>query len=425
MKAVYRLFNMVVVSLVLLIALGTIASAKDRTVTLWHYTRGESMDQLAELFEEKHLDIKVVAEHMGDFRGEKFFLHLAAGTGPDVVWADGTLVTSWAVAGAIQPLTPWIDRAGLKRKDFIEPSWDQAVWAGDVWALPLYLDANFALTYNKEMLNAAGVEPPTTITELDAVTPKLTRISADGIMTQTSLIPWDVHGGGNSMYTWGWAFGGSFWDAATSKITANDPKIVRALEWMSGPAQRYGFEVVHQLLRDLPSGQDSFMAGRVAMRPEHQGMVNAIISRVPDLDYGLAPLPYFADYVNEPQTWVGGFTLVMSSAAKDPEAAWEFIRYATADSEGTRAYGEISGAFSGLRASLSAPHLTRDPVSAHFLRILQGARHARPPIPNQGKYYSELDGGIYKAIRGEMPAKQLLDEVTKVVQKDLDEILAR
>lgn len=98
-----------------------LADAQSRQVTVWHYTRDESMAKLAAGFQARFPDIKVVLEHMGDWRGEKFFLHHAAGTGPDVVWSDGTLVTSWALAGTIRPLTPWIERAGLGRLDFIPP----------------------------------------------------------------------------------------------------------------------------------------------------------------------------------------------------------------------------------------------------------------------------------------------------------------
>lgn len=419
-------FLLVAVLLVgaLLTAVGAIA-AEERAVTLWHYTRGESMNLLAAAFEEEHPHIKVTPEHMGDFRGEKFFLHLAAGTGPDVVWADGTLATSWAASGAIQPLTQWVERKGLKRSHFVEPSWDQAVWGGHIWALPLYLDANFSMVYNKEMLNNAGVQPPTTITQLDVMAPKLTKFASDGTLTQTTTVPWDVHGAGNSIYTWGWAFGGSFWDPVREKITANDPQVVRALEWMGDPARRYGFEAVNQLLANLPSGQDSFIAQRVAFRCAHQGMSRNIATNFADLEFGLSPLPYHLAYVNEPQTWIGGFTLVMSSGAKDPDAAWEFIYYATADPKGTRKYGEISGAFSGLKSALTSPHLTRDPIAAHFLEILQGARHTRPPVPNQGKYYNELNAGVYKAVRQEVTAKQILDEITVSIQKDLDDIMAK
>jgi len=414
----------VLVLLVGVWSMGAQALANEvRTITVWHYTRGESMDKLAAAFMEDNPGYEVVLDHMGDSQGQKFLLHLAAGTGPDVLWSYDPI--SWALAGAIQPLTPWIERDGLKRSDFIEPAWDQAVWNGEIWALPLYLDANFAMAYNVDMLEAAGVLPPKTIPELDEITPKLTRISNEGELLQAATVPWDVHGTANSMYTWGWAFGGTFFDPETNRVTANHPQVVQALEWMAEPARRWGYGLFSQIFSNLPSGYDTFMARRVAMRPEHQGLVRSIEIYTPDLNYGLADLPYHPDYVSGPQHWIGGAVLVMSSGATDPDAAWEFIRYATADPVGTTKYREIAGVFTGYRASLVTPDLTDDHILARFSEILQNARHARPAIPNRGTLDNEFNNGVMRVIRGEAPARPVLDEITSTVQRELEELMTK
>src|SRR5690606_387759 len=126
-------------------------------------------------------------------------------------------------------------------------------WNGEVWALPLYVDSNFGLTYNRDMLDATGIEPPKTIAELDEANLKLAELTSDGALTRIGLIPWDVHGYGNSIYTWGWAFGGSFYDPEEQRITANDSRVVEAVEWMGSLADRFGFDVVNDLLRNIES----------------------------------------------------------------------------------------------------------------------------------------------------------------------------
>ena len=405
------------------------AAAEQVEITLWHYQRNDASTRaVVEAFERRYPNIKVNLAHMGALNGENFFVAAAAGVGPDIVWADGPLVTSWALGGYIQPLTPWIERAGLSRSDFVPSAWDQAVWNGEVWALPLYVDSNFGLAYNRDMLDAAGVVPPTTIAELDDVNLKLAEYTSDGVLTRIGLIPWYTHGYGNSVYTWGWAFGGSFYDPENRRITANDPQIVAALEWMATLAERFGgFDAVQDLLSNLESGYDSLMSRRVAMRPEHMGVINSWIrARTPDLNFGLAPMPYLESAVDGPQNWVGGFTLVMSSASKHPDEAFEFIRFVTADPEGTEVWSQASGNFPGYLGSPAFERLalSDDFAVRFFAEILSAARHARPPIPNQGTYYSQLNNNLVPVLRGEVPAQQMLDEVTRVVQLDLDRILA-
>ena len=56
----------------------------------------------------------------------------------------------------------------------------------------------------------------------------LTRFEGDRLV-RIGLVPWGVYGRANSLFTWGWAFGGEFYDAAQGRVTATDPDVVRAL----------------------------------------------------------------------------------------------------------------------------------------------------------------------------------------------------
>ena len=410
-------------------SVGAIATATEPVeITLWHYQRDDTSTRtLIAAFEERFPHIKVIPQHMGRFTGEDFFVAVAGGVGPDVVWAAGGFVPNWALGGFIEPLTPWIERYGIQRSDFVPSAWDQAVWDGDIWALPLYVDSNFALTYNRDLLQAAGVEPPRTIAELDEANWKLTEMTSDGVLTRVGLLPWDVHGWANSVFTWGWAFGGSFYDAESGRITANHPRNVEALEWIASLAERYGFENVNNLLIDLPSGHDALMAERVAMRPEHMGIVNGWIrARTPDFNFGLAPMPYADQYVDGPQNWIGGFTLVMSVNSKHKDEAFEFIRFTTADPEGTDIWAQAEGNFVGY---LKSPAFERfansdDFVVRFFTEVLQNARHVAPPVPNQQSYGQMIADALGKVLTGQMPAQQALDEVTVMAQAELERILA-
>jgi hypothetical protein len=67
---------------------------------------------------------------------------------------------------------------------------------------------------------------------------------------------------------WGRVFGGSFYDAANQKITADDPKVVAALEWEASFRQRLSPEKVAAFqsgFGDYMSTQNSFFVGKEAM----------------------------------------------------------------------------------------------------------------------------------------------------------------
>ncbi len=78
-----------------------------------------------------------------------------------------------------------------------------------------------------------------TIDDVDAFSQEINRIE-DGVATRIGMIPWQTYGFGNSIYTWGWAFGGSFYDEANEEVTPDDEHIVAALQWMVDTAKAVG-----------------------------------------------------------------------------------------------------------------------------------------------------------------------------------------
>ena len=46
---------------------------------------------------------------------------------------------------------------------------------------------------------------------MDQMNDKIAKIT-DGHIERLGYIPWIVYGSSNSMFTWGWVFGGSFYD---------------------------------------------------------------------------------------------------------------------------------------------------------------------------------------------------------------------
>ncbi|HEX6970833.1 MAG TPA: extracellular solute-binding protein, partial [Limnochordia bacterium] len=157
---------------------------------------------------------------------EKFFVAVASGAPPDVIFVDGPQVAPWAHAGALVPLDGYIRQAGLSERDFFVPAWRQLIYRGRIWALPAQTNPMLGFFWNKTIFAEVGLPDaaPATIPELDAYNRRIMRSTEDGRLERFGLIPWAVYGYANSLFNWGWIFGGRFFDEERQEFTVNDPR---------------------------------------------------------------------------------------------------------------------------------------------------------------------------------------------------------
>jgi multiple sugar transport system substrate-binding protein len=136
---------------------------------------------------------------------EKLLTAINAGTPPDVNYFDRFIVTSWAAQGFLTDISDYAKRDNFTQTMFLKEAWDEATWAGKLYATPFTTDFRM-LYYNKAHFQEAGLDPnkpPKTIAELDETAEKLTR--RDGAkFSRMGFVPWAYQGW---LYTWGWLWG--------------------------------------------------------------------------------------------------------------------------------------------------------------------------------------------------------------------------
>jgi multiple sugar transport system substrate-binding protein len=357
---------------------------------------------------------------------QKFFTSVAADTPPDVTFVDGPQVAEWAERGALAPLDRRLEAVGITADDYFPPCWRQNYYDGHVWALTFCADPNFAFVWNKTVFRAAGLDadrPPRTIAELDRCADRIAT-REDGQLTRIGIIPWGVYGSANSIFTWGWAFGGEFYDDRRHRITANDPRIVAALQWMCNYAKRYDITKINALQTGFGTAeQNPFYIGKLAMTCLHIGGLEEIRRFAPDLDFGAGYLP--APPEGEAHSsWVGGWCVAIPSNSPHPEQAWTFVRWACATPEGTALMGRLIGLFPGYRKSPYLREVEGREYDEMYLRILEESRHQRPVMPVQAYYMGALQRAVDAALYGRKTPKQALDQATAETQAELDLILA-
>ncbi len=427
------------------------AEGKKTVIRLWHPWGGTMMEAFksgADRFAASHPEIgcKLLYVPNDIASSQKFYTAVIGNCAPEVMFVDGTQVAEWAEKKLLTPLDDLLVEAGIDpkklEKEFFPPCWRQCVYRGKIYAITFCADVNFCFFWNKDAIRKAiddgqippgTIDPeraPRTIAELDRYNAAVTRVRNTGAGEQIErigLVPWGVYGNANSIFTWGWAFGGEFFDDQRFRITANDPNVVAALDWMCQYARKYNPQHIATLQSGFGTAeQNAFIIGKQVMQLFHVSGLKELDKYAPNLRYGMAPIPR-REGVNGDGSWVGGWTLAIPSSVSDVEkrkAALKFILWACASPEGTSLEIRTSQIIPAWKNSPFFPEANKDPRLSVYMRILENCRHQRPVMPVQAFYMDQLNRAVDKAVRGEKTPKEALDEATRKTQERLDELLA-
>jgi multiple sugar transport system permease protein len=321
-----------------------------KELVVWGVWRGEGWTKALDKFRETHPDVELIISTAGGRMDEqKLMCAIAGGSPPDVINQDRFSVSGWASRDAFLPLDPFIEKDAkdpaarwpVRREDYYSACWDEAVYRGQVYAIPMGTDDR-VLYYNEDLLRREGytnpdgsIRVPKTWEELEEYAVRLTKRDDGGRITQIGFIP--IYG--NSwLYLYGWQNGGEFMSPDGRTCTLNDPKIVDALVWLTGVYDSLGgVQQVDAFSSSFQGGElDPFLTGKVAMMVNGNWMLGAIATYKPDLNFGVAPAPVpqarldlaAKDKSIPPTiTWCGGFSWAIPKGAREPEVAWEFVKW--------------------------------------------------------------------------------------------------
>ncbi len=395
-------------------------SGGETTVTFWHPMTditGEAVDAVIKAFEEKHPDIKINAVYtanQGEGQNEKLLTAVSGGNPPDVAYFDRFEIGSWAAQGSLEDLTELAESSGVSKDLYYPFAWEEASYEGKLYGIPTTTDSRLVY-FNKDQFEEVGLEPnnpPKTIAQLEEAAEKLT-IKERNRFERIGFIPWYGQGW---LYSWGWAFGGDFYEPETKKVTANDPKVVEALQWITDFAKKYDVEDIAGFTDSQGTGaMDPFLTGQLSMKVSGPWEVSAIKKFKPDLNYGVFPIP--TPTGENHTTWSGGWSVVIPKGAKNKEAAWEFMKFFGSE-EGQKIFSEISRDFSVIDSVNEELGYKDDPILKEFVEILPVSHH-RPVMTQGSLYWNELASAVENATRGNGTPEELLNKVTEKVTKEI------
>ena len=286
-------------------------------------------------FEEKHPGIDVTMFVHGRAEGSKLLSGLAGGAPPDIVQLERYAIGDWVSRGAFLPLDSFLEREddgpyAIQRSDYFASAWEQCTFDGGVYAVPSWTNA-FAMAYNRKLFREAGLPDrvPRTWEEAFEFSKKLTKFDSRGNLIQGGWIPArreDVFSAFDVLHTV-WSTGYDFFpgDARTAGLTA-DP-VREACQLFSRFYELYGgFDnVMKQMQAQQLREYDDFITGQHAMVIDEDWIVYRTASFAPDFELGLGPIP--GPDEGTTTSYSSGLAYLIPQGAKNPEGAWEFIKY--------------------------------------------------------------------------------------------------
>jgi multiple sugar transport system substrate-binding protein len=388
------------------------------TLKFWNGFNAFEVDALNKMVEEywvpTHPNIKIDAT--GEQSPESILTAISGGDPPDVaiLWGPEP-VPLWARQGAIMDLTPFIEASNVDLEAELVPAgldWTQ--YEGKYYGLP-FVNFNWGFYWNKALFREAGLDPdkpPTTIDELEEYAHKLTIVDDAGNITQLGWMP------ASQSYSidLAMAFGGKFYDSETGAVTANDPNIVKALEWDLNLAQSYGLDKVNAFTSGFSTGDNPFFLGKVAMTIDGCWNVAFIKEYAPDIEYGAASVPA-VDPAYARSGNVGTNPIVIPNGIEHVDEAWEFALFLSTNPDVSRNFANLVSNIPQVKAAMA--DFSDDP-NTQFFAELSNSPNARAwaPLPVVTLYDTEWTTAIEKIFTGQATPQEALDVVQKTVEAE-------
>ncbi|MGA8115198.1 MAG: sugar ABC transporter substrate-binding protein [Actinocatenispora sp.] len=320
----------------------------------------------------------------------------AGGNPPDVFYTDPTVLQQYADGGS---LYPYGDQLPKSTVDDFYPALRQAdTYKGKLYCAPKDLDTH-ELVINTDLWKAAGLteaDYPKTWDDLTRVATKLTNGKHVGLT---------VGGDHNTVGTFMLGAGGWFVNKDNSKVTANSPENLKALNYLRDNMKKKIFATPKSINAQNPG--EAFGKGRAAMDVDGGWIIGQLSADYPDVHWTAVPMP--AGPAGQATTV---FTNCWGIAAKSPnrKAAVDLVKTLTSVPQ-QKNFMTAFGATPS-RQSLADWTVQANPKKDAFVR---GAKYARGvvSIPGFSSVLADFDTQLEKLFTGGTNAKDALDSLQR------------
>jgi multiple sugar transport system substrate-binding protein len=280
-------------------------------------------------FEQKHPDIDIRPDLINQGYEMKLMTEMAGGVGPDVITTEIEFFKRIVQRGVLADLTPRMRAAtDVTAADFQPLVLNEFSREGQVYSVPFGV-GTYALYYNKDLFDAAGLPYPPTSWQADdwtwdqflTVCQKLTRdTDGDGRPNQYGVVL------GREFFDaemWLYQNGGALMSDDGRRCQIDTPASAEALQFLIDLALKHHVAPTpSQTAQGGSSSDQLFKMGRAALYPSGYWRIGEF-EKLKRLHYGIAPFPMR----KQKATGWHASGLSIWTGSKHPEAAWQFISY--------------------------------------------------------------------------------------------------
>lgn len=406
------------------------ASGEKITLRVWSHQNVafiKANEEAIAKFMELNPNIEVTYEQ---FEYEQFLQNLQtsmqAGTEADVIEMFGSWVCSYAAGGRLAEMPSEIMGYSQAQELFYAAPLNGYYCDGKLYGLPneFNLEVGGALV-NPALFETAGVPYPPAWANWQ-------QIGADG----SKLAQWD----GETMLRAGFQFvggdqlpflllegileqGGSYFAEDGRHFNLNTPEAVNAIQLLMDMAQKD--KVVDPVLFNGEANQpyESFFGGNSASSLIGSWAAGQGIINFPDLKF---------DYVNVPplfgDEWKyaadAGWGKVVSANSPNQAAAWELVKFMTAERENAAAFNGITGTIPALKDLVENPQdvLAQAPWIEPTFKVLPYGQYIGNLTDRDRFFYQIAYPAILQALQGSITAEEAAQMIDKQANEMVDEV---
>jgi multiple sugar transport system substrate-binding protein len=410
---------------------GSDPSSDHVTIKFWHGWSAPSevkaIQDNVDAFEAANPNITV--EVTGNVTDDKINQALRAGgsNAPDVVSSFTTTSVGEFCSG------PFIDLSQYMKDDGIDPTatfpaatLEYTQYQGNQCSLPLLADA-YGLYYNKDMFAAAGIKsPPKTMSEFDADAVKLTKSDGDSY-SQLGFMP-NYHGYETTTDHYAAQWGATYFDDAGKSTVGTNPAFKQMFEWQKSLVGKLGgydkLEKYRTTFGDEFSSKNPFQTGQVAMSLDGEWRAGFVSDANVDFNWGVAPFPVPDDQADSyGKGYLSGTIVGISSKSQEQNAAWEFVKYLTTNTEAVVSFANTIHNVPSTFDALKSPDFDQSNGMKTFVKIAQNPNsNTTPASPNGGAYQLTLQDTGYSYESGKVTdLQQALNDTADQIDTDIEQ----
>ena len=374
-----------------------------KEITFWHYMsedkEGKYVMEAVDEFNNSQDEIYVNAQYLPrEELMKQYSIGVVSGELPDCGMVDNPDHNSYASMGVFEDITDLYD--SWDQADFLEGSLNSCKYEDKLYGIP-WGNNCLGLFYDKDMLEAAGVEVPTTWSELEAACEQLSKNDVKGLAISAigneegtfQFMPWLLSAGGdiNNLSS------DSSKEAVTYLKNLMDKGYIskECVNWTQADAEK------------------QFASGQAAMMINGPWQFSGLKDDAPDKNYGVAKVPKADD--GDYASVLGGENVAICKGA-DVESSWTFLTYMTSKENSPKICKEI-GRFSP-RADVDVQEMFKDdPLNSVFADLMPQAQ-SRGPSPK----WPEISAAIYTAEQEVFTGQKDVDTAMADAQAKVDGI---